>query len=336
MKRPVFVVGTGRCGSTMLSSMLARSDRVLMLSEFFVSLSPGAFTEGMLDRDAFWRVLATPREKYSTLIRSGIAPPEILYRRRQVDEQGDIRIPPLLLVTLPFLSSEPERLYSWLRSQIYGPTERLIGDHYKEFFALLLEKLQKSLVIERSGGSLRFVADLHRLFPDALFVHLYRDGRDCARSMSSHASFRLAVLIEQAKSVLGVDPFHSAARPNEPLSPEIRAILPESFDADHVRDAPIDIEVFGRMWSTQIVHGIGALRHIGSEQVVSIRYEDLVDRPVESLGRLADKVGLPHGPWIQQAADTVQRPSSRLLDGAAEDRLQAACAIGLRLLGYRL
>lgn len=35
---PTFVVGTGRCGSTMLSNMLRQHPRVLSLSEFYASV----------------------------------------------------------------------------------------------------------------------------------------------------------------------------------------------------------------------------------------------------------------------------------------------------------
>ena len=36
---PVFVVGTGRCGSTMLSNMLRIHPEVLSLSEFMVAIA---------------------------------------------------------------------------------------------------------------------------------------------------------------------------------------------------------------------------------------------------------------------------------------------------------
>ena len=38
MSTPTFIVGTGRCGSTMLSNMLREHPKVLSLSEFLPSL----------------------------------------------------------------------------------------------------------------------------------------------------------------------------------------------------------------------------------------------------------------------------------------------------------
>ena len=46
----VFVVSTGRCGSTMLSNMLRLNPEVLSLSEFLVLLIPDPLPPGELDR----------------------------------------------------------------------------------------------------------------------------------------------------------------------------------------------------------------------------------------------------------------------------------------------
>jgi putative sulfotransferase len=55
MTSPFFVVGTGRCGSTMISAFLGKHPAVLSLSEFFstitdmASLTPQVFPEGVID-----------------------------------------------------------------------------------------------------------------------------------------------------------------------------------------------------------------------------------------------------------------------------------------------
>lgn len=332
MTPPVFVVGTGRCGSTMLSNMLAECPSVLMLSEFIVSLSPGAFPEGTLSAAQFWSLLTTPRLKYSTLIGHKIAPSELLYANSGASWSGGI--PPILLVTLPFLTDEPEELFDWLETTVADLPDAPVADHYQRLLTLMAERLGRSTVIERSGGSLRFVPALHRAFPDARFVHLFRNGYDCARSMSRHASFRLAALLEEAKDVLGGDPFHMDKRPAGPLPPEIRAILPESFDAEYVMRAEIDDEVFGRLWSTQVVYGLAALKRIPSERVYSLRYEDLIAEPNARLTELAEWIGLEGGDWIEQA---VAIPDSAKRGGSPKGvstQLRRGSSIGMRLLGY--
>ena len=48
----VFVVSTGRCGSTMLSNMLRLNPEILSLSEFFSLLMPDPLPAGELDAAA--------------------------------------------------------------------------------------------------------------------------------------------------------------------------------------------------------------------------------------------------------------------------------------------
>ena len=64
MSTPTFIVGTGRCGSTMLSNMLREHPKVLSLSEFFAwTVDAGtalaeAFAPGPIDGAQFWAIIA--------------------------------------------------------------------------------------------------------------------------------------------------------------------------------------------------------------------------------------------------------------------------------------
>jgi putative sulfotransferase len=62
MDAPFFIVGTGRCGSTMLSEFLQEHDSVLSLSEFFCFATDlggriaYCFPSGVLDGSQLWQV----------------------------------------------------------------------------------------------------------------------------------------------------------------------------------------------------------------------------------------------------------------------------------------
>src|SRR6516162_438273 len=84
MSVPTFVVGTGRCGSTMLSNMLRKHPKVLSLSEFFsmVAAASGkedAYSPGSMDGRRFWSIVAaiSPMPKFG--FRHRIPMPEWLY-----------------------------------------------------------------------------------------------------------------------------------------------------------------------------------------------------------------------------------------------------------------
>ena len=90
--RPVFIVGTGRCGSTALSNILNQHPSVLSLSEFFISLLPNAFVRHQMTGSQFWELLSTSRPKATLMLKHGIDIPEFLYRSKN-------GVSPILLMT---------------------------------------------------------------------------------------------------------------------------------------------------------------------------------------------------------------------------------------------
>ena len=58
---PLFVLGTGRCVSTLISDVLRAHPRILSLSEFFtVCGREKAFTPASVDGPQFWDKLVAP------------------------------------------------------------------------------------------------------------------------------------------------------------------------------------------------------------------------------------------------------------------------------------
>src|SRR5262245_24163340 len=97
MEPPVFIVGTGRCGSTMMSSVVRLHPRLLSLSEFFTSLAGRAFTLGEIDGERFWRLLTTLSPVASKMLAKGGAMEEVLYGFGVGARFGPANIPPLLV-----------------------------------------------------------------------------------------------------------------------------------------------------------------------------------------------------------------------------------------------
>src|SRR5262249_57531764 len=78
----VFVVSTGRCGSTMLSNMLRLNPEILSLSEFFSLLMPDPLPAGELDAAAYWRLLSEPWVFFRHAYRHALRLPPFLYQPR--------------------------------------------------------------------------------------------------------------------------------------------------------------------------------------------------------------------------------------------------------------
>lgn len=183
---------------------------------------------------------------------------------------------------------------------------------------------------------MRLVRRLAQAFPEARFVHLVRDGRGCAMSMSRHYGFRMALVAMQMTEVLGVDPYESPDRRwADDLSDELANFLPERFDAQAFRDYETPLPLAGHYWSGEIVAGLRELASLPSGQVLTLRYEDFLSTPNQSLGRLLEFAGATHDPaWVARVASAVRPspPAWERLDPRARRALEEACRPGFEAL----
>ena len=68
-ERPVFAVGTGRCGSTLFSEMMRLHPRILSVSEWFTVLGErGAVEDTPADGSAYWNLLTIPSRDAAELL----------------------------------------------------------------------------------------------------------------------------------------------------------------------------------------------------------------------------------------------------------------------------
>ncbi|WP_338849001.1 sulfotransferase [Massilia sp. W12] len=353
----VFVVGTGRCGSTLLSQMLNLHPQILSLSECFSFLSDlgclleQCFPEGELDGAALWRILGAQRPRLNAMLQHRVEMAEVLYR---VDAAGRAYgrdgVPALLQTCLPHLcASAPEpdlaaqEWYARLQAFCLALPAAPIGAQYQRVFAWLAQQMQRRIWVERSGGGLRIIGRLLQHFPNARFVHILRDGPDTALSMSRHRGFRMAFGVYQLIEVLGHDPWENADRSWEgDLSDEQAALLPENFSAQalHAFDAPAPL--CGLYWSGEIMQGLPHLLALPPQRCLHLRYEDLLSQPAQSLAALYDFISGPQQAldaalrhtWLQQAQSLIAKPSSdwRSLAPRLREQTAHACAPGMQAL----
>ncbi len=306
---PIFIVGTGRCGSTLLSKIVNSHPSLLSLSEFFTFITDlgtriaESFPVRPITGAEFWLIIAGIHPKLATMTHHGVMMNEVLYRpghgQRFTAETG---IPAVLQTTLPHLGEASEDLFDDLERFVLKQPSALVCDHYQNLFCWLMQRLGKKIWVERSGGSLRLVARLRANFPQARFVHLVRDGRNCAISMRNHLGFRMAFIAMHLTEVLGVDPWVSQDRRHvEDLPDDLVPFLPERFDREAFLNYDVGLPLCGHYWSGEIRNGVAELSDLGPNALLTLHYEDFCTSPQQSIERLFEFIGVDiDAAWLDQ------------------------------------
>jgi sulfotransferase family protein len=334
----VFVVGTGRTGSTALSRIFRLHPEILSLNELFVSLGGvHALPDDPVDGAGFWRVLAAPHGIFDAMTANGTPLPEFLYPRLgggrfAADTTG---IPAISLMTLPHLTDDPDAVFDALEPEVTAWPERPVAEHYDALFGVLAARFGGRVAVERSGHSLTWLPRLWETFPDARFVHMFRDGPDCALSMSRHLGFRSSALVHEVLEYTGAGSVSDLTLDHfQSLPPHLAVFTNFSFDA--VRDRHVPVSRFGTLWSEMIVEGTGHLGKIPAERRMSLKFEDLLASRRAELTRLAGFIGVDPDPaWLTAGAELLDDGRRGAAARLAPDELAAlreACEPGLAAL----
>lgn len=342
---PIFVIGTGRCGSTMVSNMLRQHPEVLSLSEFFTFITdlwnrlPQAFPEGIVDTAQFWGILSTRYPRQNLMMRHGVAIDEVLYPHASPLSRfnAETGVPAILQTTLPHLTSDCDALFDEAEQFVATLPPARIEDHYVQFFRWLQNRFQRRVWIERSGSSLRGITWLIQYFPQAKFIHMVREGQDCALSMSRHYGFRMALIATLLLGEMGCDPYEDADRSNcRDLPSELSCFLPEHFDAEAFRNYELSPSLYGHFWSGELKRCLPALAQLPEECVLTLAFEDFIADPERLVRELITFVHptLLDEAWVRQAASLVRptRSSWRTLPLVEQELLQGVCQPGFAAL----
>jgi len=330
-----FVVGTGRCGSTLLSRMLATNRKVLNIFELFSGLDTSfRFTDRPVPGAELAHHLRLDHPMLTMVMKRGGEVPEVVYPFGAPGSRYGVGdpIPWALGIAIPRITDEPDALFDELLARVEASPTRPLAVHYREIFDWLTERSGRVCWIERSGTSIDTLADLVRLFPEARFVHIHRDGHEAALSMREYAVLRVAVAV--MNGLAGeIEYTHEALN---------RLEREDGAAIDRLLAARPPIELYGKYWSEQILRGEAARRALPESAFLDVRFEDLVVLPREVLGRIATFLELPRDDgsgvdaWIERAAVLSHgMPTLRAAELPADEwyRLEDACREAMKVLG---
>lgn len=334
---PIFIVGTGRCGSTMISDILNLHPEILSLSEFLAYTGICALRPRRVSGIRMWRFLSEQQPRTRLMLAGDYE--ELTYPfGRPGARYTRETIPPILCSTLPHLTRSPDRLFDELEPFVTRQPTQSPADHYRSLFERLRTRFGCRVWAERSGASILFAPRLVREFPEARFIHVHRDGRETAISMSRHYLFRLLLANLTALRGYGLDPIAAIAR--SPLwgaaSMYLEPVARRLVDQNRLPYDKLTLADFGAFWSAMIERAERVFRGLPADRVLQVGFERIQDEPAPEIRRLVRFIdpSLDDAAWLERASRIPRTgPGAfRRLDPVTAEALTHACLPGLRLL----
>ncbi len=310
-----FVLGTGRCGSTMVSGILAGHPDIASLSEFFTFLGTRSLLPGRISGERYWRRLSEQTRLYRRLFTAETAPREFLYPGTDGRFPHD-NVPPVLATTLPFLSSDPDRLFDHLAEWAPRQPTRSMAEHHQALFDQLAETCGARIWVERSGLSLMQARALRKGFPTAKFVFLFRDGRDVALSLRNFVPARLIIWSWTLFRRLGANPIavHSPTGASRKLA-LLEKLFTPVFPLRLALETPPPLKACAGFWSDMVLAALPEYRALPTERRLLLNYETLCADPGNEIERLVRFTGAAVSPgWLETAARIPETRPARWLD----------------------
>ncbi|MYG81167.1 MAG: sulfotransferase [Gemmatimonadetes bacterium] len=338
MLAPVLVLSTGRCGSTMVSDILNRHPGILSVSEFFSFVGPRAFVGRRPSGEHMWRLYSRPGRPIRRLKHFGI-PGEFLYplddpaARFSLDD-----LPPILAITMPHLTAEYYDLYDECGAVVRAQPRQSPADHHRHFFEWLAGRLGRRVWVERSGGSLLWGSRLLGAFPDARVIHVYRDGRDTALSMSRHPPFRVMLAIRNQLKPLGLDPMNWVGSASGWVVALLDGLAGALVRPERLRLDRVSLPDFAWFWSRMIEMGDDLFGHFPSDRLLNVAFEDVQASPESEIRRIVRFISpeLEDDAWLSTVSSIPRKTTSKFPSLGADERaaVAEACRPGLERLGY--
>lgn len=182
--------------------------------------------------------------------------------------------------------------------------------HRQAFFRLFYARVGKGRILDKTCINVLRIPYLQVLFPDAHFIYLYRDGRANVSSLidgwENDAHFGLTQFLGPSPVPVAIDGGRFS---------EWSFFLPPGWrDYNH---ATLE-KVCAFQWVAANEQALAARELVPAAQWTEIRYEDLLDRPVDTFARVFDRLGLAFDARLRGIVENLAARPTSLVAGAPE------------------
>jgi hypothetical protein len=335
-----FIVGAGRCGSTILSRMVNLHPDVAVFNEFLIAMH---FHDKWGERDLTGAQMADIIDcgvdagsgAFKKII-AHLVTPEVTFQGGAASLPTDASayrdnvFPDVLLLPLPHLFDDPENVLAELMAFVRARPAQKLSRHYAAIFDYLTAKAGKTIWIERSGGSIAWMPELLELFPDGKYLHLHRNPLDVALSMQRHNHFRLRAFkhfdLTTKDGIRWSDLDETDLNNNQPISPRLKSVM----------EHEVPLEYFLEDVNECILRGMKEVKRLAPSQYAEIAFEEMMADPKAALKTLADFFDLREDEtWLADAAALLRSGQAARNTPTAEQTamLKQRCRASMVLLG---
>lgn len=289
-----FIVGAGRSGTTLLHKLLCLHPQVAYTSNY--------------EHHLWWLPVGFVHRLMADRIETR--------RRAWFDPAGNAYFVdrPLLSRWIP-APAEGESVYARCGIPLIPQPGYRAGpqtaDCLRQAFARIRRRAGARLVIAKCTANNRRIPVLDTAFPEARYIHLIRDGRDVACSLSRVAWWNQHTVWWDGRTAAQME-----------------------------HDGTARSLICARNWVRELEAVFEGLSPIADDRVLQIRYEALVREPLSQLEAILAFLGLGATPSYRRAVQALnlqRRTGDRACDWTPEERRQAQCEQQAMLarLGYR-
>ena len=181
-------------------------------------------------------------------------------------------------------------------------------DHRDSAQRFFFQRLGRGRVVDKTCINVMRAAYLYRLFPQATFIYIHRDGRDNISSMIDgwrhDRHFGLSQFLGPSPEPVNI---------NNAEFQEWSFFLPPGW-RDY-NNATVE-EVCAYQWITANGMALEARAFIPPEQWIQLRYEDIFDRPVDMFRDVFRRISVTFDPELQARCKTLGSRPTSIVKGA--------------------
>jgi hypothetical protein len=269
------IVGTGRCGTHLIQEILN--------SHPSIYVNPG--TNWIRVMHEFYGMTSNPLVAYI----------DVMERTYEIDGSTTLDY------MLEWAGMSRTAFYEALKNKLVNALS-LTASHFTQTVLECLTSFNgKSIYGDKSSGC--YMSLLQTLWPRCRFIHIIRDGRDVALSMSLHPGFRRMVSLRASDwESVSFNKYYNTGHtgPGKCLLFG-KEILRRMSDDDPLVD-------YIRFWERSIRRISDESSRLQKNTYIEVRYEDLLDEPTTNIARILKFLEVKtFEDWIDSATLRIHR-----------------------------